>query len=72
MSGPAGGVPHSMFIRNLDHFTLALGLETPDGQPLAPLIFDLASLPFQTDEQRNQFTRDLTGLDFKQRGTYVE
>lgn len=54
-----------MFIRNLDAFTKALGVEN------APIIFALSQVPWPTDDDRNQFILDLTGVSIPARDSYV-
>jgi hypothetical protein len=53
-----------MFIRNLDAFTKALGVEE------APSIFAFAALPWKDDQERDQFIKDITGRDIATENTY--
>lgn len=55
-----------MFVRNLAAFTEALGVEN------APTIMSLSLIPWQSDDQRNEFIRQLTGYDVRQANNYEE
>jgi len=55
-----------MFMRNLAAFTDALGVQH------APTIFALSQIPWPSDNDRNQFILDLTGVSIKTKGTYVQ
>lgn len=46
-----------MFIKNLDAFTSALGIEN------APTIMELSLIPWPDDTTRDQFINALTGYD---------
>lgn len=52
------------FVRNLAAFTQALGVEN------APAIFTFAQIGWPNDEIRNDFIKDLTGVDFKELNQY--
>ena len=52
------------WVRNLDAFTQALGVEN------APIIFTLAKVPFKDDDQRDEFIRDLTGMNMRELKIY--
>ena len=54
-----------MFIRNLAAFTDAFGVQH------APSIFAFSQVAWPSDEDRNQFILDLTGVSIKTKGTYV-
>lgn len=54
-----------MFIRNLDAFTQAFGVQA------APIVFSLAQVNWPSDEERNKFIYDLTGVSIKTKGTYL-
>lgn len=49
-----------MFVRNLDAFTRALGVEN------APAVVHLSLLPWESDEQRDSFIEDITAINLKQ------
>lgn len=49
-----------MFVRNLDAFTRALGVEN------APAIVHFSLLPWESDEQRDTFIADITGINLRQ------
>jgi hypothetical protein len=53
-----------MFARNLAAFTEALGFEN------APTVMHLSLVPWPDDETRNQFIKELTGVDIKEANTY--
>jgi hypothetical protein len=46
-----------MFVRNIDAFTNALGVEN------APIIMELSLIPWSDDTTRNEFIKGLTGYD---------
>lgn len=48
-----------MFARNLAAFTEALGVEN------APMILSFSTLPWPSDENRDQFIKALTGLSMR-------
>lgn len=52
------------FIRHLAAFTQALGVEN------APVIFSLAQAPWRDDDQRDDFIKDLTGMDMTEINNY--
>lgn len=52
------------FIRNLDAFTRALGVEH------APMIFSFAALGWPDDKTRDAFIQDLTGTPTADRDIY--
>jgi hypothetical protein len=52
------------FMRNLDAFTRALGVEN------APLIFSFSTLGWPDDATRDAFIQDLTGTPTADRETY--
>lgn len=54
-----------MFVRNLDAFTRALGVQN------APIVFALAQVPWPSDEERNQFIQDLTGISISNEDSYA-
>ena len=54
-----------MFVRNLDAFTQALGVQN------APIVFALAQIPWPSDDDRNQFIQDLTGVSIVEKGSYA-
>lgn len=54
-----------MFIRNLDAFTQAFGVQH------APVIFSLSQIPWKDDDDRNDFIFKLTGVSVKAKGSYV-
>lgn len=49
-----------MFVKNLDAFTNALGVEN------APTIFELSLIPWPDDTTRNEFIKNLTGYDMSE------
>lgn len=53
-----------MWLRNLEAFTQALGVEN------APTIFALSQLGWPDDKTRNEFIKDLSGVDFKDLNLY--
>ena len=53
-----------MFIRNLAAFTQALGVEN------APTIMALSQVPWPSDDDRNLFIKQLTGIDFAEDNSY--
>ena len=53
-----------MFIRNLAAFTDALGVEN------APTIVALSTVPWSSDEERDDFIKDLTGVSAKEMNAY--
>lgn len=53
-----------MFIRSLAAFTEALGVEN------APTVITFALLPWESDAQRNDFIKDLTGIDISEKNAY--
>jgi len=53
-----------MFVRNISAFTQALGVEN------APTIMALSLVPWPSDDARNEFIRDLTGVDFAEDNSY--
>lgn len=52
------------FERHLAAFTEALGVEN------APTVIHLSLVPWPSDEARNQFIRELTGVDVREANTY--
>lgn len=52
------------WVRNLDAFTQALGVEN------APTIFTLARMPFVDDDERDQFIKDLTAVNLRELKLY--
>lgn len=54
----------SDFVRNLAAFTEALGVEN------APTVVHLSQVPWPNDDARNQFIRELTGIDVRDTTTY--
>ena len=52
------------FIRDLAAFTEALGVQN------APMIMEFAKMPWQSDEQRDQFIQQLTGVSMKVERSY--
>jgi hypothetical protein len=55
-----------MFIRNLDAFTQAFGVQQ------APMIFALSQIDWPSDDNRNDFIYKLTGVSIKAKGSYVQ
>lgn len=53
-----------MFIRNLAAFTDALGVEN------APTVVTLSLIPWPSDEARDNFIKDLTGISMKEQNAY--
>lgn len=53
-----------MFERNLAAFTEALGVQN------APTIMHLSLIPWESDEQRNEFIQQLTGIDMRDERVY--
>jgi hypothetical protein len=49
-----------MFVRNLAAFTEALGVEN------APTIVTLSTVPWPSDESRDEFIKALTGISMKE------
>jgi hypothetical protein len=49
-----------MFIKNVAAFTEALGVEN------APSVLHLSFVPWPDDKTRDQFIKDLTGVDFSE------
>jgi hypothetical protein len=54
-----------MFIRNLAAFTDALGVQN------APMIVSLSQVPWPSDDARNEFIYNLTGVSIKEKGSNV-
>jgi hypothetical protein len=52
------------FIRDLAAFTEALGVQN------APIIMEFAKMPWQSDEERDQFIVQLTGVYMKAERAY--
>lgn len=52
------------FIRDLAAFTEALGVQN------APMIMSLAMVPWNDDQQRDQFISDLTNVSYKEELSY--
>lgn len=52
------------FIRDLAAFTEALGVQN------APTIFELAKVPWPSDEERDRFINQLTGVNMKVERSY--
>lgn len=52
------------WVRNLDAFTTALGVEN------AGMIFTLAKIPWPDDQTRDEFINDLTGVDISMERLY--
>lgn len=57
-------IANDPFVRNLAAFTQALGVEN------APAIFTFSAIGWPDDETRNDFIKDLTGVDFKELDQY--
>ena len=53
-----------MFARHLAAFTDALGVEN------APTIVTLSLVPWPSDDVRNSFIKDLTGIDIREQSAY--
>jgi len=53
-----------MFISNLAAFTEALGVQN------APTVMYLSMVPWESDDQRNEFIRKLTNIDMREDGAY--
>ena len=53
-----------MFVRNLEAFTLALGVQN------APSVIALSQVPWPNDDLRNEFIQKLTGVSIKARLSY--
>ncbi len=49
-----------MFVKNLDAFTNALGVEN------APIIMEMSLIPWPDDTTRDGFIKDLTGYDMSE------
>jgi len=54
-----------MFIRNLAAFTDALGVQN------APTIVALSQVPWPSDDARNEFIYNLTGVSIVEKGSNV-
>lgn len=54
-----------MFVRNLAAFTDALGVQN------APIIVSLSQVPWPSDEARNEFIFNLTGVSIMEKGSNV-
>jgi hypothetical protein len=52
------------FIRDLAAFTEALGVQN------APMIFELAKTPWPSDQERDKFIQQLTGVNLKIERSY--
>jgi hypothetical protein len=52
------------FVRNLAAFTQALGVEN------APAVFTFAAIGWPSDEVRNDFIKDMAGVDFRELDQY--
>lgn len=52
------------WVRNLDAFTQALGVEN------APAIFTFARVPFADDDDRDEFIKGLTGMNMREFKNY--
>jgi hypothetical protein len=52
------------FIRDLAAFTEALGVQN------APMIVEFAKMPWQSDEERDRFILQLTGVSMKVERSY--
>jgi hypothetical protein len=52
------------FVRNLDAFTQALGVEN------AGMVFSLSAIPWPTDEKRDEFINEMFGVDLVRRRMY--
>jgi len=55
-----------MFVRNLAAFTEAFGVQN------AGMIFALSQVSWPSDDERNQFIYDLTGVSVRAKGSYVQ
>lgn len=53
-------------LRNIAAFTDALGVEN------APTVMFMSSLPWPSDDSRNEFIEELTGISMKELRTYGE
>jgi hypothetical protein len=53
-----------VFLRNLDAFTQALGVEN------APTILSLSELGWPDDQTRDEFIKDIAGIDMKELNSY--
>lgn len=53
-----------MFMRSLAAFTDALGVEN------APAIITFSLVPWESDDQRNEFIKDLTGMNIPEKNAY--
>jgi hypothetical protein len=52
------------WVRHLDAFTTAMGVEN------APYIFTFAKIGWASDDQRDEFIKDLTGVDLREAKIY--
>lgn len=52
------------FLRHLAAFTQAFGVEN------APMVFSMAQVPWPNDEVRNDFIKDMTGINFAELDMY--
>ena len=52
------------FIRDLAAFTEALGVQN------APTIFEMAKVPWKSEQERDRFIEQLTGVDLKVERSY--
>jgi hypothetical protein len=57
-------VSQAPIIRHIAAFTSALGVEN------APAVFSLASAPWESDEQRDEFIKELTNIDMTELNNY--
>lgn len=53
-----------MLVRNIDAFVRAFGIEN------APIVMSFSTLPWQSDEQRDSFIKDVTGINLRQANSY--
>lgn len=54
------------FLRNLAAFSDALGVEN------APTVMFMAQVQWPSDDSRNEFIKELTGMDMREMRTYEE
>lgn len=52
------------FVDDLDAFTRAFGIEN------APMVIHFSTLPWASNQQRDQFIQDMTGINFAQVNAY--
>ena len=53
-----------MLVENLDAFTRAFGVEN------APMVIEFSLLPWASNQERDDFIKDITGINFRQVNAY--